>query len=202
MKILVYPFLPLTEQPSANISIYIYQDMIISSAKKRRPDKLVLDTEVNEDTATGHKTRWNNNDDDNDDAYLWYPNSAPYEFFRGRAWVCGQASDPQSGLKEIFQRRPYLPLSKNRHILLPGSEWDGQQSAIHRGPHSTCRWWWFLIVTKVMTMRGIQFISSSAAFCDLWAGTSFLPAWRTVLWCNWLLWWVQKEVRARNRNRS
>jgi len=38
-----------------------------------KPDKLVLDTEINEDTATGHKT------------------SAPYEFFRGRAWVCGQA---------------------------------------------------------------------------------------------------------------
>ena len=28
-----------------------------------RPDKLVLDTEVNEDTATGHKTRCNSDDD-------------------------------------------------------------------------------------------------------------------------------------------
>jgi len=38
-----------------------------------RPDKLVLDTEVREDTATGHQA------------------SGAYEFFRGRAWVCGQA---------------------------------------------------------------------------------------------------------------
>ena len=30
-----------------------------------RPDKLVLDTEINEDTATGHKTRCNSDDDGN-----------------------------------------------------------------------------------------------------------------------------------------
>merc|ERR1719206_282714 len=47
--------------------------LCFSPADVFKPDKLVLDTEINEATATGHKT------------------SAPYEFFRGRAWVCGQA---------------------------------------------------------------------------------------------------------------
>ena len=60
----VFKFVPFLSQLFLIVQLVVTTKQVDPTPSNVRPDKLVLDTEVNEDTATGHKTRCNSDDNE------------------------------------------------------------------------------------------------------------------------------------------
>ena len=117
----------------------------------------MLDTEINEDTATGHKTRCNSDDDGNnansdddvdvidDDSEDGFDSPALHMSFSGAGLGSAvRCCHIEFGFHLMLQKKNkknafFGNPTKDEQVICPGSEWDGQQSAIHRRPCGSCR---------------------------------------------------------------